>query len=52
MKNGLFNVRKDSSYAGVYVFYTLTTPDGKDVQSHITLRNDNKESIWMVDGGL
>ncbi len=47
-----FNVRTDSSYAGVYVFYTLTTPDGKDVQSHITLRNDNEESIWMVDGGL
>ena len=47
-----FDVRKDSSYAGVYVFYTLTTPDGKQEKRHIALRNDNGQHIWVLDGGL
>lgn len=47
-----FQVRKESSYAGVYVFYTLTSPDGKQEKRHIALRNDNQQHIWIVDGGL
>ena len=47
-----FDVRKDSSYAGVYVFYTLTTPDGKHEKRHIALRNDNEQRVWVLDGGL
>ena len=47
-----FQVRKESSYAGVYVFYTLTSPDGKQEKRHIALRNDNQQHIWIIDGGL
>lgn len=47
-----FEARKDSSYAGVYVLYTLTTPDGKQEKRHIALRNDNEQHIWILDGGL
>ena len=47
-----FQARKESSYAGVRVFYTLTTPDGKQEKRHIALRNDNEQRIWVVDGGL
>lgn len=47
-----FQVRKESSYAGVYVFYTLTSPDVKQEKRHIALRNDNQQHIWIVDGGL
>lgn len=46
-----FVVKKDLSYAGVYVFYTLTTNKGKQ-QLYIALRNDNEQHIWLVDGGL
>lgn len=47
-----FQARKESSYVGVRVFYTLTTPDGKQKKRHIALRNDNEQHIWVVDGGL
>lgn len=47
-----FQVRKESSYAGVHVFYTLTSPNGKQEKRHIALRNDNQQHIWIVDGGL
>jgi len=47
-----FQVRKESSYMGVYVFYTLITPDGKQQKRHLALRNDNEQKIWFVDGGL
>jgi outer membrane lipoprotein-sorting protein len=47
-----FIVKKDGSYAGVYVFYTLTRPDGSSGKEHLAIRNDNSQHIWIVDGGL
>ena len=47
-----FTERKDKSYAGIYVFYTLTYPDGKSKERHIAVRNDNENKIWIADGGL
>ncbi|MFQ7114473.1 anti-sigma factor family protein [Hallella bergensis] len=47
-----FQIREEPSYAGVHVFYTLTTTDGKQIKRHIALRNDNEQHIWIVDGGL
>lgn len=51
-KVSAFETRKDSSYVGVYVFYTLTTPEGNREKRHIAIRNDNEQHIWIVDGGL
>ena len=51
-KVSAFETRKDSSYVGVYVFYTLTTPEGNREMRHIAIRNDNEQHIWIVDGGL
>lgn len=47
-----FVVKKDESYAGVYVFYTLTRSDGSSEKEHLAIRNDNAQHIWIVDGGL
>lgn len=47
-----FQERRDKSYAGTYVFYTLTYPNGKNVDRHIAVRNDNDKHIWIADGGL
>jgi hypothetical protein len=47
-----FQVRKESSYVGVYVFYTLTSPNGKQEKRRVALRNDNQQHIWILDGGL
>lgn len=51
-KVSAFETRKNSSYVGVYVFYTLTTPEGNREKRHIAIRNDNEQHIWIVDGGL
>ena len=51
-KVSAFETRKDSSYVGVYVFYTLTIPEGNREKRHIAIRNDNEQHIWIVDGGL
>ena len=51
-KVSALETRKDSSYVGVYVFYTLTTPEGNREKRHIAIRNDNEQHIWIVDGGL
>ena len=51
-KVSAFETRKDSSYVGVYVFYTLTPPEGNREKRHIAIRNDNEQHIWIVDGGL
>ena len=51
-KVSAFETRKDSSYVSVYVFYTLTTPEGNREKRHIAIRNDNEQHIWIVDGGL
>ena len=34
------------------VFYTLTFPEGTQEKRHVALRNDNKQHVWIVDGGL
>lgn len=47
-----FQERREGDYVGVYVFYTLTYPDGKQEQKHIAVRNDNEKHIWIADGGL
>lgn len=47
-----FEGRTDDSYPGVYVFYTLTKPDGTTQKEHIAVRNDNEQRIWIADGGL
>ncbi len=47
-----FQVRRDKGYSGTFVFYTLTYPDGKTVDRHIAVRNDNDKRIWIADGGL
>jgi hypothetical protein len=47
-----FVEKRDGSYRGVYVFYTLIHQDGTKQQMHIAVRNDNSLRIWMADGGL
>ena len=47
-----FQERSDGDYVGTYVFYTLTHPDGKQEQKHLTVRRDNEKHIWIADGGL
>lgn len=44
-KVSAFETRKDSSYVGVYVFYTLTTPEGNREKRHIAIRNDNEQHM-------
>ena len=47
-----FQERRNGTYVGTYVFYTLTHPDGKQEQKHIAVRRDNEKHIWIADGGL
>jgi len=47
-----FIEKKDDSYRGIFVFYTLTRQDGTKQQMHIAVRNDNNQHIWIADGGL
>lgn len=48
-----FSVPKQKEdYAGVFVFYTLTYPDGVSKKLHIALRRDNNQQIWILDGGF
>ena len=47
-----FIEKRDGSYRGVYVFYTLIHSDGTKQQMHIAVRNDNSLRIWIADGGL
>ena len=47
-----FVVREEKNYAGVYVFYTLATAEGKCEKKHIAIRKDNEQRVWIVDGGL
>ena len=43
---------RSKSYAGVYVMYTLTRPDGTTERRHVALRNDNERRVWIVDSRL
>ena len=47
-----FIEKRDGSYRGVYVFYTLTHQDGTTQQMHVAVRNDNSQRIWILDGGI
>ena len=47
-----FKARKSDDYAGVYVFYVLTNPDGSQENMHISVRKDNPQHIWIADGGI
>ena len=43
---------KSGRYPGEFVPYKIKLPDGKIKTHNIALRNDNKNKVWMVDGGL
>ena len=47
-----FTAKKKGDYAGLFVFYLLTRPNGKTEKSYICVRNDNDQHIWIADGGL
>lgn len=47
-----YTERKDDSYAGKYIFFTLTRHDGTTQKMYIALRNDNDQHIWIADGGM
>lgn len=47
-----FTARKKGDYAGLFVFYILTHPNGKTEKNYICVRNDNDQHIWIADGGL
>ena len=44
--------RKKEDYCGVYVFFRIVFPDETVRTSHLALRSDNDQRIWVVDGGL
>ena len=39
-------------YAGKFVKCKVTMPDGSKETLMLALRNDNKQGVWVVDGGL
>ncbi|MBR1917183.1 MAG: zf-HC2 domain-containing protein [Bacteroidaceae bacterium] len=47
-----FTKRTSEDYAGEYVYFHVQYPDGEKKLSHISLRNDNEQHIWVFDGGL
>lgn len=47
-----FTKRTSEDYAGEYVYFYIENPDGEKKLSHISLRNDNEQHIWVFDGGL
>ena len=44
--------RRKDDYSGVIVFYRIVFPDGAVRTSHLALRSDNDQRIWVVDGGF
>lgn len=44
--------KKKDDYAGVYIFYKLTQPDGTSQMHYIALRQNNDQRIWILDGGI
>jgi hypothetical protein len=43
---------KSGNYPGEFVPYTIKLTDGTIKKYKLALRNDNKNKVWMVDGGL
>ena len=42
----------EDDYAGVFVRFKLATPDGKVTNKRLALRKDNKQQLWVLDGGI
>ena len=43
---------KSGTYCGEFVPYEVILNDGTIKKHNIALRNDNKNKVWLVDGGL
>ena len=43
---------KSGLYPGEFVPYMIQLPDGTVRNSKLALRNDNKNKVWVVDGGI
>ncbi|MFT3901698.1 MAG: hypothetical protein QM727_00870 [Niabella sp.] len=39
-------------YPGYFVRFKAKLKTGKIVDGHLSIRNDNKDGIWMIDGGI
>ena len=43
---------KSGSYPGVFVPYEVKLKSGEIKKFNMAVRNDNKEKVWQVDGGI
>ncbi len=43
---------KSGEYPGEFVPYEIKLPDGTVKKAKLALRNDNKNKVWVVDGGI
>lgn len=43
---------RSGAYPGVFVPCRIRKPDGTKEELQLALRNDNRQQIWLVDGGL
>ena len=43
---------KSGKYPGEFVPYTIKLKDGKIHEHNLSLRNDNKNKVWIIDGGI
>ena len=43
---------KSGLYPGYFVECKVIMANGKEVKLTLALRNDNKEKVWLIDGGL
>lgn len=43
---------KSGLYPGEFVPYMIKLPDGSVRNTKLALRNDNKNKVWVVDGGI
>lgn len=43
---------KSGEYPGEFVPYEINLPDGTFKKAKLALRNDNKNKVWVVDGGI
>ena len=46
------NAQSSGLYAGKFVKCKVVMPDGSKETLMLALRNDNKQGVWVVDGGL
>lgn len=43
---------RSGRYAGVFIPCTIQFANGEKVNRNIAIRNDNKEHVWLIDGGI